>query len=317
MADYPSLVKTWLAPTAGPNLALPTTGTQLGDAKALLWAIYQMFIGFATNPMTLVSSNAFGSSSALTWAASGTAHSWIVLKQAGSNAQLLIACSNASSTNLNVSVSPSVGFAGGTTLLDPTASDSFALLTNASWGANAATATYKLQGIQASDGTITRIMICQHETGVGGVVSGYVTLEVPANPVSGWSNPVVGVWLGSSSATQVLTASSLRNAAAFQGRGVSTMSLYCTSEYTSNNYVESLFFAPNDLSQEWPAPPIGLFSLTTSNRGRHGSFYDAWWTPGVFVAVGGVGFSNASAWGYAPFGCLMLPWPSGVPVQYS
>lgn len=317
MSDYPTLVKTWLSPTAGPNIALPTTGTQLTDAKNLLWAVYQMFIGFSTNAMTVVASNAFGSSSALTWAASGTAHSWIVLKQAGSNAQILLACSNATSTNLNASVSPNVGFTGGTTLLDPTASDSFPLLTNQAWGANGSTASYKLQGIQASDGTITRILICQYEATVGGVVSGFLSLEVPANPVSGWSNPAVGVWLGASSAQQVVTVAALRTAAAFQGRGVSTMALYCTGEFTSTNYVDLLFLAPNDLSQEWVAPPIGLFSLTTSNRGRHGSLYDAWWVPGVFTAVGGVGFSNASAWGYAPFGCLMLPWPSGVAVQYS
>ena len=315
MSDYPSLVKTWLPNV---NQAFPTTGTQLTDARNLLWAIYQTLIGFGSNPMTVISSNNFGSAGALTWAAGGTAHSWIVLKQPATNAQVLIACSNANSYNLNVSVSPSVGFTGGTTTADPTASDSFALLINAAWGVNTAAATYKLHGLQASDGSISRILICQYTaTTAGGVVCGYFALEQPANPVSLWSNPVAGVWLAANSAQQVLTVGNLRNTASLQARGVSTMALYCTGESAAGNYLDLVLYAPNDLSEEWPAGPIGLYSTTTSNRGRHGALYDIWWANGVFAATGGVGFNNANQWGYAAFGCLVMPWPSGVVAQYS
>jgi hypothetical protein len=315
MSDYPALVKTWLANV---NQSFPTTGTQLTDARNLLWAIYQTLIGFGSNPMTVVSSNNFGSSGALTWAAGGTAHSWIVLKQPATSAQVLIACSNANSTNLNVSVSPSVGFTGGTTTADPTATDSFALLTNAAWGANAAAASYKLHGLQASDGSISRILICQYlNTAAGAVVSGYFALEQPANTVSGWSNPVVGVWSGTNSATQALTVGNMRNAAAFAGRGASTMALYCTSESAAGNYIDVALYAPNDLSGEWAAPPIGLYSTTASNRGRHGSLYDIWWANGVFAPISGIGFNNASPWGYAAFGCFVMPWPTNVVAQYS
>jgi hypothetical protein len=253
----------------------------------------------------------------LTWAAGGTAHSWIVLEQTGigTNFQILFACSNANSYELNFWFSPSVGFSGGTTTADPTATDSVQLYgTNFAWGVqSSANIQYKIHVMMSTDGACTRMLICQYGgTNTGPICTGYLSVEAPKNPVSGWTpSPAHVMWLGSNGTTQQLTYGNLYNAFNGYARATSNFTLEWTGENQNGTLLVSDLSAPNDLNGEWLMQPIGLYSNTVGSKGRHGELFDIWWgvgnsayTPFAF----GQGYNNASTWGFVQIGAVIFPW---------
>ena len=333
MADYPTLVKSYQPAINPPIIA---SGTPLTDARALLWAFVHSLLTFGSVPWTCLGSsdgttaaidgvNRWVAPSNLVWAASGTAHSWIILKQTGvgANFQVLISCSNNSFYFLNVTMSPSAGYTGGSTTLDPTATDSVPILTNQSWGCDSGTsATYKLQVMQSTDGAVTRGLICRYGGNtVGGVVCGFVSFELPENPVTGWNFPCHGMWLGSTGANNVLTIGNLYQTYSGNGRGVSNMTMIWTVEATNGTPITESLLAPNDLNQKWQLPSVGIWSQTAANRGRHAQLFDIWWSAmntstGLGYWPNGAPYDGAGPYSFAQFGPLVLPW-FGVPVQMS
>lgn len=318
MADYPSLVKTW---QFNVNQLLRATGTNVTDAQNLLWQLYQSLITFGSNPWTVVSSANFGSAAALTWAANGNAHSWIVLKQTGvlSNFQLLITCTGTSNWNITVWYSPVTGFTGGNSTTDPTVpADGVQLIANSSWGIfTSGSVQYKLHAMMSTDGAITRVLICSYgSANTGGVCCGFLDIEVPAGAVTGWTNPVHGLWLGSTSNTMVTTTSNLYSTANGQGRATSNFSLFWTGENFNGTLLGAAYSAPNDLNQEWILHPIGLFSNTVGSKGRHGALTDIWWGTwnSSFIAFqNGVPYNGAAAYAFAQFGAIIVPWNGTIP----
>lgn len=317
MADYPSLVKSW---QWNVNQLLKPTGVANTDAQNLMWALYQSLITFATNHWTVVSSANFSSASSLVWNSNGNAHSWIVLQQTGilSTFQLLITLTGTSNWNITVYYSPVTGFSGGNSTTDPAIpADAVQLINNAAWGVCTTDVQYKLHAMQSSDGSITRVLICTYlNSNSGGVTTGFLSLELPQNPVTGWTNPVHGMWLGSSSTTQMLTLGNLYQTASGNGRATSNFTLFWTGENTNGSLITSLVSAPNDLNQEWLFEPIGLFSNTTGSRGRHGALYDIWWGTWNTSFTGfanGAPYQGASANAFAQFGCVIFPWNGTTP----
>lgn len=312
MSDYPSLTKSY---QYNVNQAIVNNGPALSTSQNMIWAIYQALIGFTLFPWTVVSSNNFGSAAALVANSNGSAHSWIVLKQVGVSANFQILITLTGNFTISVLMSPSVGFTGGTTLLDPTASDSVPILTGANFGTAGGlsfTQPYKLHVMQSTDGAVTRgfITAASGSSGVS-VCLGFFSFEQPQNPVTGWTNPCVGTWVASTSA-DILTGNALNTTASAQGRGVSTMALFWTGEASNNVLVNKVLAVPNDLNQEWPQLPVGLFSTTASNRGRHGSLYDVWWgaynLPTGTQYVGTVASVASQPYGFAQFGTIVVPW---------
>jgi hypothetical protein len=251
------------------------------------------------------------------WASSGTAHSWIVLSQTGisSSFQLLIACSSGTTSyDLNVWFSPSIGFSGGSTTVDPTASDSTPILTNGNWGVQSSAYQYKLHAMQSTDGTCTRVLITQYQAGSSGCVcSGFLSIENAENPVPGWTYPVHVMWLGSTS-SPVLTVNTLYQNFNAYSRATANFTLIWTGENINGTFLPTFFLAPNDLSGEWMCMPIGLWSSTVGSRGRHGSLYDIWWgiNDNAYPIAGpqGVPFIGANGNTFVQVGALVFPWNS-------
>lgn len=317
MADYPTLVKTY---QFNVNQLITATGAVLTNSRNMLFAIYTALTTFGSTPWTVVNSSGFGSAGALTWAANGSTHSWVILKQTGisSNFQILISCSNVNSYQMNVWFSPNSGFTGGNATTDPTApADATQILTNAAWGVSTGDAQYKLHVLQSTDGAVTRVLICSYSSAsVGGICCGYLSLELPQNPVTGWTNPVHVMWLGSSSVSHVTTQSNLyANPGAF-ARATNNFTLYWTGENFNGTLIGASYSAPNDLNGEWVVHPIGLFSNTIGSKGRHGSLFDIWWgtwTSSFVAFSNGAPYNGAAPYAFAQFGAFVLPWNGTVP----
>jgi len=333
MTDYPTVYKTW---QYNVNQVFNSTGNTTTDCQNLLLGIVNSFIGFSSNPWTVVGSsnstvaaldgvNRWITNSNLVWNSSSSAHSWIVLKQAGisSNFQLLISCGTSSGTSaykLNVSISRSAGFTGGSTTADPTATDSISIISNSNWGGPSSSSyNLKLHVEMSSDGQCTRWQVLGGVTGSTNSPNSnnliFALIDVPQNPVSGWNNPFVICWNATSSTGSDLT-SALATSAELTGYGVSTMTLYCTGEGVNASLIKEYNQIPNDISSGYYIGSIGLFSNTTSNQGRHGQLFDMWWGTSIFgwttgsTGRGGNGlmFQGSSSNAYAQIGQILIPW---------
>src|SRR5271166_2429785 len=329
MPIYPTLVKTW---QYNVNQALVANGSQPTDAQKLMFALVTSFTsspGWVNSWTILESSNSVAVAGAggnwasfanLIWANAGTAHSWIVLEQVGvgSNLQVLIDLNSTFSFVISVSMSPNAGYTGGSTTTAPTATDAVPILVSTSWGGDAGgNVTYKLHAMQSTDGACTRVFVCSYEnSSQGGASRAYIAFEAPQNPVVGWSNPVMGYWVGFNSPGQALTYGDTYNAPTAFGRAVSNMTLYWTSESVTNNQISQFYSAPNDLSGQVTFSPIGLFSNTPSNKGRHGSLFDIWWGPAQYQSTPTIQFPGATNLAFTQFGVIVVPW-NGTIVQMS
>ena len=318
MADYPSLVKSW---QFNVNQLLRATGTPGTNSQNLMFALYTSLTTFGSNPWTVVSSNAFGSAGALTWATNGNAHSWVILKQTGiaSNFQVLISLNSASNWNISVWFSPSVGFTGGTSTNDPTLpTDVVQVINSNAWGVNTSDAQYRLHALESTDGAVTRVLICSYGgSTVGGICTGFLNLEVPQTPVTGWTTPAHVLWLGSSSLVQQTTQGLLYQAANGFGRAASNFTVFWTGENFNGTLVGAAYSAPNDLNGEWVLHPIGLFSNTVGRKGRHGALFDIWWgtwNTSFAAFTNGAPFNGATAYSFAQFGAIVIPWNGTVPL---
>jgi hypothetical protein len=330
-ATYPTLDLTWQESVT----SVAAQGTALACSQVLLLTIVNALLGFASAPpqvrgssnsvsASLLAQSATGPgtnywslSTNLVWAANGTAHSWIVLRQAGwgngTYPEVLISCVSGSST-LTVRVSPSAGFAGGSATTDPTATDSQTLGSNASWGVTGSNQAYVASVWQDTTGKCTRIGI-----GTATATSGYIAWETAKNPVSGWTNPIVFGMIGTNSGANQLTSNGFwHNIGPWQTVvNGSLVSLWWTSEscQPSVTLITTGLLAPNDLSGSYPAAPIGLFVVTAGSgassvgRGRIGMFYDLWW--GTSSVTNASPYAGATAHQYVQFGECIFPNPLG------
>jgi hypothetical protein len=239
----------------------------------------------------------------------------IVLKQTGvsANFQVLIDLDSNNDFFATITMSPNAGFGVGTTTTAPTAADGVPLFAGpAAWGVDSGVSIqYKLHFMQSTDGACSRAFICRYSNGVaGGVVSAYIAFEVPQNPVTGWTNPCIGQWIGTSGAGQQLNYTNTFNSAFVVGRGVSNMTMFLTGETATGNHalIADDYYSQNDFNGELLLMPLGLYSATAANRGRHGQLFDIWWGPGQFQAMPNIQFPGAADRAFTQFGVLVVPW---------
>jgi hypothetical protein len=65
----------------------------------------------------------------------------------------------------------------------------------------------------------------------------------------------------------------------------------------------------NSLDGSWPMAPIGLYSATASNIGRHGELFDLWY--GATTRANGDQYpSTGTLYQFTQFDELILPWDS-------
>lgn len=320
--SLPSLLKTH---QFNVGQAITAQGTALATNRRILRTAVNSIVGFGTLPWAVRYScdsvtagsagdavNRWAADSNIVWAAAASAHSWMVLRQTGiaSNYEVLISCENASAngSSLTMYVSPSAGFTGGTTTARPTATDEIPLLANASWGGiGSSDSNAKIQAMQSTDGQVTRLLVHVNNT-----TRTYWSFTKPATSLSAWTNPSVGIALGSLSA-EVITYANLYSAANGKGKVSSTtVSIYMTGESVAGVPVGQSHNFAGDLSGEWPIAPIGLASLTASNRDRLGTVADLWW--GADTAPQGQTYPNDATRLFVQFGVLIFPWDGSVVV---
>jgi hypothetical protein len=193
----PTKEKTWLHTvnqTVGANVSAQA------DARDYVFKLKQSLIGFGTNPWTVWGSsdgtsfdNGGGTDywttqTDLTWNWPGSAHSWIVLKQAGIGANFSLCIdldqNPTTSTQWSLVVSLATGFNADGTLTDrPTATEGYTYGTVEHGGTSGAW-TGKLHVMQSNDGECTRWILCK-----GGSTHSFGFFDKVKNPVAAWTNP--------------------------------------------------------------------------------------------------------------------------------
>ncbi len=250
--------------------------------------------------------NRWTSITQLTYTTTSGNHSWIVLQQSGINAKtqlcidlLSLNASNSSTgLQLRMHMSPALGFGAvnggtdGTAALKPTALDEFPLHDNASnrnWLVGGTTTTnvsrnYVWYGMQSTDGQCTRFFVrlpfalTSGSSPPNGGLSAVMVFDKPKNPVSGWTNPAVGVCAANIFTTPTPIDKRLGNAALFGGRSPAgvNMSMYMAGFDMGGNLAHERI-PQNDISGEIEFYPCRLASTTAGAYGIHGELFDMYW----------------------------------------
>lgn len=293
----PVLSKTWQYNT---NISITQgNSSPQGYCSQLLFELKEALIGFGSNPWVVVaSSNASVANSNDNWAAwtdvrhenPGTAHSWIVLKQAGvaTNFQICFDPIRNSGGNLSVVrtyVSENAGFTGGTTTNRPTATDEIDTWNHPSTGQPEWTDRILpssvpgwLHVMQSTDGEITRFLY--YSASVNYV---FGNIEKPKDVQSGWTIPWIFTFSTSEySGTDYKPTygylNDLCELTPCRAGGVTSAHCYYTAEgcISSTLAEQQSFTAPLD-SSSYGMYPIGLWCLDVGAQGRLGALTDIWW----------------------------------------
>jgi hypothetical protein len=323
----PALTKTWQYAL---NNSWGTSGSALIDHQIVMRSIKNALKAFATNAWTVRGSSngstagmdttdRWSANGDLVWAASGAAHSWIVLRQAAiaGAAEVCIDLTplenGVQGPRATIVWSASAGFTGGSVTNRPTATDEMVLLNGVSWmGTTSASSSFTARGHMrmSSDGQATRVLV--H---VANVPVSLWLFDKAQNPATGWSNPSVALALGATSGSDsVLTYAKLWAAANARARvGAITASVYFATLGHGGLGTGQRITSAGSVSGEWPMMPIACVSETASavelltgrTEGQRGLF-DVWY--------GSTGLGNPSDYypsggskTFVQHGCWILP----------
>jgi hypothetical protein len=319
----PSLSKTW---QFNVNNQVTAQGTALADNRKILRAIKNAMIGFATNAWTVRYScdssvagtagdgvDRWAADSNLVWANAGSAHSWIVLRQAGisSTFEVLISCEGASGTGVNLVLAVSTaGFTGGSTTARPTATDENVLINAASWNSGTDTSS-RWSVMQSSDGQCTRVIVSQSASQCAIWI-----FDKPQNPTSGWSNPYIALGFysaGSAPANNTYFSTTVASAILRMRSGSTTGNCTFTVEGIANAlpYDTAIGNIANEIDSSWDMWPLAFACLTTGIRGRHGSFFDLYM--GSNSAANLDTYPNDGSNQFVQLFGLIFPWNGSTP----
>lgn len=309
----PTLEKTW---QFNVNQVSATGGSNLADCANTIYKLKAAMTGFSSNPWTVVrSSNSvtagaadyWASSANLVWNGGGSAHSWIVLQQAGITGgpmQFLIDCDGQGTTPSlfrgMVSVS---GFTGGTTTARPTATDEVLLIRNDNTSLPNVAMNQILHVMQSTDGQCTRAFVF-------GSGSRYLLLsfESLADSTLTYKGAAMGKYY--SQAT-----SELYSNANWVCKNSSTV-CYCytaTEVYNNVQVANANNGAPSNIANAYPLAPLSLHSETASYRGRYGRVSDMWFGSSS-IPTGATYPSSPDDREFLQVGNLVLPWNGTIPI---
>jgi len=314
------------------NQNLDSPGTVLACFQQLLWSIKDSLITASgwtdsagsgttlTAPWTVIASSNgtvadasdnWTTSADLVWAATGTAHSWIVLRQTGINGQnfeLLLDCNSASNNRLTVSWTPATGFdvSSPSTLTAPTATYQSTLVANSvDWVTTAITFNCALH-VQVTDGgECTRVVVY-----IGGACKAFWALDKPKDAVSGWSSPAIG-YLSYSGAPLYTTLNDVTNARCWVG-SVETSAYLASAAYGTAMLGQNLTVA-NEVSGCWPMIPVRVVTDTYPAVGLVGTLRDTWWGA-TGVADGDTYPDTGTLKQFLHVGNLIIPWNQSTPL---
>lgn len=318
----PTLQKTW---QYNVNVAQAATGTALATNRALIRAIKNALIGFATLPWTVryscdsVTAGSAGdavdrwdSDTDLVFATAPSAHSWIVLRQTGiaSAFELLISMPVAAGTGTNITMELSAtGFSGGSTTARPTASDSVSLFSGQAFSAS--DVSYRWNVWQSTDGQCTRIAIAYSSN-----FTFLVVIDKPSNATAGWTNPYYG--FANYNSSGVLVTSFVSAAATGKMRsGSTTGNVTYMIEGIANNITVDTTIGnlANEIDSSWDMWPLSIASYTTGVRGRHGNAVDLWMVSAVRANSDMIPGDGSNQ--FAVFKPFIFPWNGSAAPAFS
>lgn len=319
----PSLQKSWQFST---NNAYTAAATVKASYEQLVYAIKVILTGFSTNPWTVVSSsNAVSAGAADYWTSASSvsfqnsgSRSWIVLKQTGlgSNVQLLMTyhASQSPTTGefFQFYLSPSVGFTGGSTTGNPTASDSFLIQTNqyGTFATPGAAFAFNIHGMKSTDGECTRLIWSTNSQTCGALV-----LDKMQSPVTGLACPVATFCpAGQARTTNVWSNTTMYNGANVSLRNAGLITAGFVTMHVGGTQVAAVNSGIiNQISNEYPLIPMGVYSQQVSNYGFHGFVVDMWNGTTNAAATNGSTYPNDTTRQLVQFGNTVLPWDGSVP----
>lgn len=310
----PALSKVWQF-----SLSTVTGGTETDKHRNWMRAAKDGMKGFASTPWTVLGSND-GVTAALDavdrWISSATVpvNAWIVLKQTGIASNFQVCWHNnfeaAGDHRNTLVVSQSAGFTGGTTGARPTATDEVVVTTNFT-DVTTTNTDIRVNVLQSTDGRCTRIFAFQS----GGVIN-FSYLDRLHNPISALTIP----WIGYSNNRFGGTAAAYTDLLGTTGpagqQGATTLAYRLVTGAISTGFV-GVDAGPNEgeneLSSEFFVAPVGVASVTASNRGVMGELADFW--AGSSSAVNGDTYPDTGTFDqFIHVGGVILPWNLTVPV---
>lgn len=312
-SSLPNLEQTWQFAV---NQVTAPQGSMTQTAAAVMFKLKNSLCTFGSNPWTVVkssnsstagTSDLWTSSAAITFADAGSAHSWIVLQQAGVTGgplQILIDCNLHIASSITLRASPSAGFTGGSITTAPTATDQ-QLLNDANnlflWTINSNSQTI-LHVIQSTTGKSTRILVMS-----GGAVQSCWLFEELVDSLLTTKAVVSWTSINGSQAT-AFTLSGYYANAAFQGKfGANLLTAYVGTEgYNSTTVVQANSNGISNITSAYPIAALSAHSQTASCQGRLGRFSDLYFgSPSV--PTGSTYPAGGSAT-FAQFNPFVLPW---------
>lgn len=301
------------------NQAIVTSGVINTDCQKALFAIVNAMVGFALMPWLVVgSSNGVGSfsmagtnywaaSGNLIWGGAGANHSWIVLKSqvigvsGGGGLQVCFDLNQVSTPyRMNVIVSATAGFTGGSATARPTATDEQVIFASGIAWISSAPQNNVVHVWQSTDGAVFNAVLFS-----ANVAQFSIHASVPKNPIANWTKPCV-YWALSSSIVPLFKAATMYSGANASAWIASSAALYLTGEAVNNVLIETYQSFSDDQTGEWPFGPIGLYCQTAGNRGRKGQMFDVWW--GSTVNASGDNYPADGSKQFVQFGDMIFPW---------
>ena len=326
----PTLTKTWNFNVNNPSQGIPVSS---GDARtkwSQTWLDLKDALKAISPGWTVAGSGGAGAgggggmdavdrwviASDITIAGTGTtSNSWIVLQNDNiqTGFQLLLSPQNTGGGwpgAFYTAVSPGGNFSGGTATTIPTASDSV-VIRDASVNGDSFPEAPHWHLQMSADGEVTRWWMAWANS-----TRAYWEFALPANPISGWTNPWVGVAVYNS-INNVPDYGDLANVDTYTSSSVgsTTMKMYWTSEGwnfdLSGSAAGQRMTFGNDLDNNaFPMAPVGLASETATVRGRHGELTDVWW--GSTTVTTGGHYPDTLPRQFVQLGDIIVPWDQTV-----
>ncbi len=326
----PPLSKTWQY-----DVNFTQSGTATARAQQSMHQIKEALIGFATLPWTVAFSSdsvaagtpgdgvdRWDATTDVVWAAGD--HSWMVLKQTGISSNFQVCWDMGSDiSDIELVISPSAGFTGGSISARPTATDEQIIVSDKAWGRGDATIStdqIPLHCMMSDDGQVTRMIFNRDSA-----VSGFISFEKAQNPVSGWTIPwfVIFSCEENSTPNESMTYARMRNDLASNAattfiRAVMPNpterfeNMRMSSDGFATVATGTAFTGSNDISSDFEMNPASICCTVRPNRGVHGQIADIWFVS-TDPAIGDT-FPDDSSEQFAVFDNMAIPWNGTTPV---
>lgn len=329
----PTPVKTW---QIVPNILVSGGSDEHIHAQNVMFAIHSSLLGFGSNPWLVnysCDSSVAGSAGDAVdrWVAatnivwSTGAHSWIVYDLPG-GAQLLISMiySTSNCEDAHMRVSPSGAFTGGTTTVDPTATDEQVVIVTTTgittekwWSGQGTSSSFddtdkRIHVWHSTDGLLTRVAIYRADNCLAFWEFGDMA-DKRAGQASAFTWGVYANHITSSPGIDVLTSSYMFDHSWLYSYYLGGTLLYncchLSLGFSSMPWTEELSAnIAEEIDGDLHCTPFTLWSKVVGARGFKGTVIDRWLSPHQALAKGDNSPDTPSSRDFVHMESIMLPW---------